>query len=213
MANQMFKIPTTFPSGEVVALDVSAEDFLTLYADTDYEWVNGIVIRIPSETRTHIRLVQYLNSILNTYFAVNPIGEALTTSYAMRLQYSIRTPDVIVILKSNPASYTEENLEGAADICIEIVSNESMGRDYGEKLAEYEQGGVKEYWIIDPARQTVYFHRLQPNHRYTPITPIENVYETPLLPKFRLSVPTLWQEPLPAPSQIMAMVRTMMEES
>jgi Uma2 family endonuclease len=46
-------------------------------------------------------------------------------------------------------------MDGAADIVIELVSPESVHRDYGEKLYEYEQAGVPGYWIIDP---------LLPNH-------------------------------------------------
>jgi len=37
--------------------------------------------------------------------------------------------------------------DGPADLAIEIVSEESRLRDRGEKFAEYEVGGVKEYWI------------------------------------------------------------------
>ena len=49
---------------------------------------------------------------------------------------------------------------GAADLCVEVVSPESVTRDCREKLTEYEQAGVREYWLIDPFRTQARFHRL-----------------------------------------------------
>ena len=43
-------------------------------------------------------------------------------------------------------------MNGAADICIEVISPESVIRDRGEKFEEYERGGVGEYWIFDYLR-------------------------------------------------------------
>ncbi len=39
---------------------------------------------------------------------------------------------------------------GAPDFIIEILSEDSRFRDNVRKRAEYEQIGVKNYWIIDP---------------------------------------------------------------
>ena len=43
-------------------------------------------------------------------------------------------------------------LDGPADVVVEIISPESRLRDRGEKFAEYEMGGVREYWLIDSER-------------------------------------------------------------
>lgn len=44
----------------------------------------------------------------------------------------------------------ETYLDGPADLVVGIVSPDSVGRDRGEKFYEYAQGGVPEYWLIDP---------------------------------------------------------------
>jgi hypothetical protein len=70
--------------------------------------------------------------------------------------------------------------------------------DYGDKFAEYEKAGVKEYWIIDPLRQDARFYRLHESNLYTHIQPDESGhYRSPLLPSLVLHVETLWQEPQP----------------
>ncbi len=38
-------------------------------------------------------------------------------------------------------------------------SLESRSRDRGDKFYEYEQAGVKEYWLIDPNRKHVEFYQ------------------------------------------------------
>lgn len=41
-------------------------------------------------------------------------------------------------------------MAGGADLVIELVSDDSVGRDRVAKLAEYEAAGVAEYWLFDP---------------------------------------------------------------
>ena len=93
---------------------------------------------------------------------------------------------------------------GPADIVIEVVSPESVARDYGEKYQEYEKAKVKEYWIIDPIREETRFNRLNDKGIFVTVLPDANgYYETPLLPGLRVHVPTLWEDSLP---DIMAIV-------
>ncbi|MEJ7756097.1 MAG: Uma2 family endonuclease [Nocardioidaceae bacterium] len=59
------------------------------------------------------------------------------------------------------ASFQKTYLDGAADLAIEIISPESIGRDRGEKFVEYEAAGIREYWLIDPERRQAEFYRLE----------------------------------------------------
>jgi Uma2 family endonuclease len=206
-------VPVTLPAGEIIAADVSAGEYLAQYAETHHEWVRGAVIKMTPVSLQHVRLTQYLLHLLNAYFALNPIGTVLDAPFVMRLEAagSYREPDLQVVLNTNPGQLTDTEMVGPADICIEVVSRESVTRDYGDKFAEYEQAGVQEYWIIDPVRQTCHFYRLQPGKHYAPVPPDEQGnYHTPLLPRLALHVPTLWQEPLPNAVAIVQAVQTML---
>jgi len=92
----------------------------------------------------------------------------------------------------------ESWLDGPADVVIEITSPDSLLRDRGEKFAEYELGGVREYWLIDPERERVDFYRLDAEGYYerAPVD-AEGVYHSEVIPGFWLKVEWLWQEPLP----------------
>lgn len=45
--------------------------------------------------------------------------------------------------------------QGAPDLIVEILSTSTAFRDRGIKFETYEQAGVREYWMVDPAAQYV----------------------------------------------------------
>ena len=52
-------------------------------------------------------------------------------------------------------------VRGAPDLVVEILSPATAGRDRGYKHALYARHGVAEYWLVDPADETIRIHRLQ----------------------------------------------------
>jgi Uma2 family endonuclease len=213
MATLTIPAPVILPAGELIAVDVSADEYLRLYAETFHEWAEGVVIKMSPASARHTLLVLYLTQWFNAYFALQPLGKVLIAPFVMRLDAvgRIREPDLQIILHDNPGKLTDTGMIGPADLCIEIVSPESVARDYGDKFTEYEKAGVREYWIIDPIRQRCTFNRLSDTGLYSEIRPDEaGLYHTPLLPKLALHVPTLWQEPLPDILAVVQTVRTML---
>ena len=203
------------PTEQTAPIQVSADEYLARFAEEHYEWVKGGVVKMTPVSLKHAELVDYLRAVLRAYFALNPIGRVLSEPFVMRLDAveSIREPDLQVILHTNPGQLTDTAMIGPADICIEVVSQESTVRDYGEKFEEYEKAGVGEYWILDPVRQESRFHRLQESKLYTTVYPdSDGYYRTPRLPHLALHVPTLWQEPLPDFFAIGEAVRAMVEK-
>lgn len=192
-------------------LGVSAEDYLAEYADQYCEWVEGVIIRMSPASQRHDALTAYFRHLVDAYLELNPIGRAFSAPFVMRLAHSFREPDIQIVLADNPHTLTDTGLHGGADICLEVVSPESVARDYGDKFAEYEQAGVREYWIIDPLRLECRFHRLQSEGYYTTILPDTNGdYRTPLLPQLVVNVDTLWLDPLPGAVTIAEQVKTML---
>jgi hypothetical protein len=89
---------------------------------------------------------------------------------------------------------------------VYVASSESGERERGKKF-EYEAGGVREYWLIDPDRQQAEFYRLMEG-RYRLVYPdSEGLYRSEVLPGFWLEVEWLWQEPLPPILEILGKLR------
>jgi Uma2 family endonuclease len=196
--------------GDVIAENVSEAEFFANY-EGHFEWVDGKVIKMPPITLLHSLVTDYLRLLLKVYLESRNLGRTLGTPFAMRLSdiSRVRQPDIFVILGENQHNLTEYYFDGAADICIEVVSPTTVITDRGVKFEEYQQGGVTEYWIIDPLRKEALFYRLD-EKVYKP-QPIQNdVYETPQLPKLQLHVPTLWDDELPDMRDILQAVEKML---
>lgn len=174
--------------------------------DTYAEWVDGEVELMSPASRRHQKLALYLGRLLGE-FEERGEGEVFIAPFQMRLANVRRgrEPDVIFVVRDNLPNLQNNYLDGPADLAIEIVSPESAGRDRGAKYGEYEAGGVREYWIIDPeARQADFFVRGAAG-RYLPAPPdAEGRYESAVLPGFWINVGWLWQTPLPPVSQARA---------
>ncbi|MEL6272625.1 MAG: Uma2 family endonuclease, partial [Chloroflexota bacterium] len=151
-------------------------------------------------------------TLIDAYFTFRQIGMTRAEPFVLKLPESRREPDIQVILNESLPRLTETYMESPVDVCIEVVSPESGPRDYGEKMLEYEAGGVREYWIIDPVRARGTFYRRNDTGLYDHIAPDDtDTYHTPLLPDFGLHVPTLWTTPLPNLLQIIKNVKKMVD--
>lgn len=201
--------------GEVIATGVTLEDYMAHYAADHCEWVEGMVIRMTPATLEHNKLIYFLYLLFDTYFELRPIGSVIGQPFVLRLPAvpeRRREPDLLIVLNTNPNELKDTYMDGPADIVIEVVSEESAERDHGEKFVEYEKGGVPEYWIIDPLRDETRFYRLDDKGRYRRHTENANGdYQTPALPGLKVHVPTLWQEKLPGPGEIVSAVQKMLE--
>jgi Uma2 family endonuclease len=209
-------MPRTLPAGEIIAMDVSEDTYMQHYAENFCEWVDGVVIKKSAITLKHDDITSYLRGLLRAYLALKPVGRVVGAPFVMRFQSlkSCREPDLQVILKANPGILHKTYMGGAADICIEVISPGTESTDYGDKFKEYEEGGVREYWIIDPIREECHFYRLTDKQLYKsqPIND-DGYYISPLLPQFMLHVPTLWQEELPTIIEVVEAVKAMVEKA
>jgi len=60
-------------------------------------------------------------------------------------------PDILVVYDRD--RITEDNIRGAPDLIVEVVSPATELKDRREKKVLYEQSGVKEYIIVFPDRE------------------------------------------------------------
>ncbi len=198
----------------VIALDVSLDEYMEVYAAQHCEWVEGVVIKVSPSKLEHVRLIQYFVMLINAYLEIKPVGTLVVQPFVIRLPEfprRRREPDLFVVLKSNPNELKDAYMDGAPDLCIEIVSEDSVARDHGDKFYEYQTGRVPEYWVIDPLRKQCRFYRLDDEGRYTRISEdADGNYQAHTLTGLRIHVPTLWQAELPGISKIVQAVHTML---
>jgi Uma2 family endonuclease len=152
----------------------------------------------------HQSLIQLLYEILRWWLRrENSTGALFTSSVTMktvqRPRYG-REPDLIYVAPENLERLRDAHIDGPADLCVEIVSPESIERDRDVKFLEYQAAGVREYWIIDPEARSAQFWRLDDTGFYRRVAlDSDGVYSCEVIPGLTLRSAWLWEDPLPGP--------------
>ena len=177
---------------------ISYEDFLALCdEDTLAEWVNGKIERYSPASDAHQDLAGWLTSVLRIYVEANKLGIIRSAPFQMKTGPDLpgREPDIIFLSDENRDKLKKTYLDGPADLVIEIISEESLLRDRGEKFAEYEIGGVKEYWILDPETKRADFFILKEGRYERRVEDAHGVYHSEIIRGLWLKVAWLWNLP------------------
>jgi Uma2 family endonuclease len=177
------------------------EEFLAWADDKTFaEWVDGEVIVMSPVSLPHAEISLFLARLLSDFSEAHNLGQVLTAPFQMRLRNVERgrEPDILFVAQEHLARLTHTFLDGPADLVVEIVSPESVLRDRGEKFAEYEIEGVREYWVVDPEQQRADFFMLGEDGRYERRRPdAQGIYHSVVLTGLWLNVNWLYQQPLP----------------
>lgn len=81
---------------------------------------------------------------------------------------NIVQPDISVICDKN--KLTDKGCTGSPDMIVEVVSPFNPNNDYIRKLQLYEQFKVKEYWIVNPIRKSIFVYTLTDNGYDAPMS-------------------------------------------
>lgn len=180
-------------------LHMTYEQFLAWSdEDTHAEWVNGRVTAFMPPKLLHQALANFLANLLSLFAEMFGLGRIVSAPFEVKLsERSSREPDIFLVSNERLGWLTNERMEGAPDLIVEIVSKESVQRDTEEKFKEYEAAGVREYWIIDnrPSKRRAAFYALDASGKYRPLSvSADGVFRSVVLPGFWLRVDWLWQQ-------------------
>lgn len=182
------------------------EEFLD-WADEDTlaEWVDGEVVMASPASERHQDIVRFLITLLSGYVEFRDLGKVYPAPFQMKLEHSGREPDVLFVSSAHLDQLKKTYLEGPADLVIEVISPESVGRDRGEKFYEYQRAGIPEYWLIEPDSGRAEFYQLDGEGVYALIQPEpDGRYQSRALSGFWLQVAWLRQFRLPRADRALA---------
>jgi len=142
-------------------------DYLEWNGPERYELIEGEAYMMMGPAYTH-QLVsgEVLRQLLN--FLEGKKCKALAAPFDVRLFEkegdapedvdTIVQPDILVTCDTSKLN--ERGLKGSPDMVIEILSPSTQRHDRLTKLDLYQQARVQEYWIVDPANQSVQVYLL-----------------------------------------------------
>ena len=128
--------------------------WLTDHSRRLIEFTDGHVQELPMPTDTHQAVLAFLHVLFRSY--IKPRGGVVMFS-ALRMRIregKFREPDLL-LLQDRSDSRRRDRFWLGADLVAEVVSPDDPGRDLVEKRADYAEGGIPEYWIVDPRDETI----------------------------------------------------------
>jgi Uma2 family endonuclease len=166
--------------------------------DARAEWEDGKVILMAPVSDAEDDINGWLSAILRLFVEQRELGVIKGPNFFVRFarQKRRRIPDLLFVASSRKHLIRETYLEGAPDAAVEIVSRDSQTLDRRKKYQEYEKGGVREYWIIDPLSQTLEAYALR-RGRYAEIDARKGAVRSIVLPGFYVKPEWLFRRPLP----------------
>ena len=180
---------------------VTFEEYLMLGDERAMsEWVDGEVFYTGPAAAHHQRIGSLLEVLMKLYVETHKIGEVFRAPFVMRLSERRRgrEPDLLFVSSDRQHLFEKTYLNGPADLVVEIVSPESVGRDRGEKFVEYEAAGIREYWLIDPDRESAEFYELGADGRYrAALVEAGEVYRSKVIEGFFARSEWFWRTPSP----------------
>lgn len=127
------------------------------------ELIDGQIYDMAPPSPLHQELVALFTTALQNYISKNcgncKVYPAPFAVFIKDDESNYVEPDISIICDSNKISH--RGCEGAPDFIIEIVSPSSRKMDYSTKNFLYANAGVREYWIVDPARKRTTVYRYE----------------------------------------------------
>lgn len=121
------------------------------------ELIDGDMYMMAPPNRIHQELVMELSATIRDYIKLNGGScKAYPAPFAVFLNADDKNyvePDISVICDRDKLN--DKGCSGAPDWIIEIVSPGSKRMDYLIKMLKYNTAGVKEYWIVDAAKNRI----------------------------------------------------------
>lgn len=141
--------------------EYTMEDYYNWPEDERIELIDGVIYYMSSPSVKHQRIIGEIDFCLKSYVRKKKGKcEIFGVGIDVRLDRDDRTiviPDITVVCKKD--DFTEQYLNGAPDLAVEVLSPSTRKKDMTIKLNKYGAAGVREYWIVDPQKETVVVYK------------------------------------------------------
>lgn len=163
-------------------------DYLLLPEDKRYEILEGDLIVVPAPNTAHQQILGSLHAALFIHVLQYRLGKVFCAPYDVVLsEENVVQPDIIFVRSDHKGIITTDNIQGALDLVVEILSPGTKSRDLDIKRKIYAKYGIGEYWIVDPIEKTLEVLILgEEGYNSAGTYPNSAVVKSPLLPDFRV---------------------------
>jgi Uma2 family endonuclease len=141
------------------------------YLEGRYELMDGELVQLPTESELNGAIALYIQSqLLQLGFPfrlIRPYQCEVQVPVLQPRDAQTRLPDLVVLREEHLSLLTTRTTitlkMPPPRMVVEVVSpgKRNQERDYPNKLAQYQEIGVEEYWIVDSKMQKVTVFHLE----------------------------------------------------
>lgn len=169
-------------------------DYLKWQFDERVELIKGKIFKMsPAPGAGHQRISFSISMAFGSCFKGKPCS-VFVAPFDVRLPIpkegkdtTVIQPDLCIIC--DETKIDKQGCNGAPDLVVEILSPGNSTHEMDTKFQLYQDAGVKEYWIVEPAEKAVFVYTLR-DGIYIGLRPfVEGMtVESPLFPDLQVEV-------------------------
>lgn len=137
--------------------EYTIEDYYALPDDQRVELIDGVFYEMLPPKTVHQDIASIVHMALYDFIRKKKkpckVFEAALDVQLCCDDKTMVQPDVLVVCDRD--KIRDFGIYGAPDFVLEILSKSTRKKDMTIKLDKYLEAGVREYWIIDPYKQTL----------------------------------------------------------
>ena len=131
-------------------------DYLETSDDERYELLHGELVMAPAPREIHQSILGRLHFEILAFLDEHNLGYIYLSPFDVVLSdENVVQPDLLFVSNERAHIITPDNIQGAPDLVVEILSPATAERDRTVKFELYAEHGVQEYWIVDPDARTI----------------------------------------------------------
>ncbi|WP_439559297.1 Uma2 family endonuclease [Dyadobacter sp.] len=100
--------------------------------------------------------------------------------------YTVVQPDLCIVC--DEAKLDDKGCIGAPDLIIEILSPGNSKKEMDNKFTLYEECGVREYWLVEPAENAVFVYVLNEEGKYVGLQPAISKLTSTIFPELTINL-------------------------
>jgi len=139
------------------AAKLTYEDYRNIPEDERCELLDGELVMAATPNIAHQRVCGRLERRLAAFVEEKGLGEVFDAPTDVVLSDTdVVQPDLLFVSRERLGIITADNVQGAPDLVVEVLSPTTARRDWRIKLDLYSKHEVREYWLVDPQTEIVW---------------------------------------------------------
>lgn len=190
-----------------IVTDINQLDLNGTYTYADYllwslkeriELIKGKIFRMsPAPNLVHQRISTRIQGSLFNYldgrscdlfsapFDVR-LFDTKKSGLANREIFTVVQPDLCVVCDATKLD--DKGCLGAPDLVVEILSPGNSRKEMDSKFELYQESGVREYWLVEPAESAVFVYTLNSQEVFIGLKPAIDTLHSTIFPELAIDL-------------------------